>query len=224
MKIVIASNRSWTDNFASTLEQRLGATVVRVYNAAELDQTLLLSSPNWVFFPFWSFRIKESILTDYNCVSFHMTDLPFGRGGSPLQNLISRGIYKTMISAFKPSNEMDAGPIFLKRPLELKGKASEIFKFASTIILEMIIEIVQRDPVPTEQSGAIEVFPRRKPEQSQIPAMLELNQLYDHIRMLDCEGYPTAFFEHSGYRFEFRNAELGTDCLTTEVTIKKMES
>ena len=46
-----------------------------------------------------------------------MTDLPYGRGGSPLQNLIVRGHKHTMISAIKCVKELDAGPIYLKKPL-----------------------------------------------------------------------------------------------------------
>jgi methionyl-tRNA formyltransferase len=44
-----------------------------------------------------------------------MTDLPFGRGGSPLQNLISRKIYNTKLSAIRVVKELDAGPVFLKK-------------------------------------------------------------------------------------------------------------
>jgi len=44
-----------------------------------------------------------------------MTDLPFGRGGSPLQNLIERGIKKTKISAIKVDGGIDTGDIFFKR-------------------------------------------------------------------------------------------------------------
>ena len=59
-----------------------------------------------------------------------MTDLPFGRGGSPLQNLITRGISKTKISALRCNEEIDAGPIYLKRPLSLHGSAEEIYQLA----------------------------------------------------------------------------------------------
>jgi len=56
-----------------------------------------------------------------------MTDLPLGRGGSPLQNLIERGIEKTKISALKVEDGVDTGDIFIKEPLNLKGTAEEIF-------------------------------------------------------------------------------------------------
>jgi len=35
--------------------------------------------------------ILKEIFENYEIILFHMTDLPYGRGGSPLQNLIVRG-------------------------------------------------------------------------------------------------------------------------------------
>ena len=46
-----------------------------------------------------------------------MTDLPFGRGGSPLQNLLLRDIEKTKISLIKMNNKLDQGDIVQKRNL-----------------------------------------------------------------------------------------------------------
>ena len=52
-----------------------------------------------------------------------MTDLPFGRGGSPLENLILRGHTSTVISAIKCAPELDSGDIYLQKPLSLYGSA-----------------------------------------------------------------------------------------------------
>ena len=51
--------------------------------------------PRYVFFPHWSWKVPDDIVDGFECVCFHMTDLPFGRGGSPLQNLIIRGHSET---------------------------------------------------------------------------------------------------------------------------------
>ena len=45
-----------------------------------------------------------------------MTDLPFGRGGSPLQNLIVRGYKSTKLTAIKVQSGIDTGDIYLKKP------------------------------------------------------------------------------------------------------------
>jgi hypothetical protein len=56
-----------------------------------------------------------------------MTDVPFGRGGSPLQNLIVRGRRETKLTALRMSREFDAGPVYMKEPLSLEGGAEEIY-------------------------------------------------------------------------------------------------
>jgi len=40
-------------------------------------------NPRYVFFPHWSWMIPKKIYDNFECVVFHMTDLPFGR----VQNL-----------------------------------------------------------------------------------------------------------------------------------------
>jgi methionyl-tRNA formyltransferase len=76
-----------------------------------------LLNPDRIFIPHWSYIIPKEIYERFECVVFHMTDLPYGRGGSPLQNLIVRGHKNTMISALKVVEGIDAGPIYLKKAL-----------------------------------------------------------------------------------------------------------
>ena len=137
-----------------------------------------------------------------------MTDLPYGRGGSPLQNLIIRGHKKTKISAIKVSNWIDAGDVYLKSELDLSGSAKEIFIRSSLVIYNMISEILTTSPKPIPQTGKITNFKRRAPSQGSIINLTNLNEVHDFIRMLDCEGYPNAFIETSNLKFEFKNAKF----------------
>lgn len=115
----------------------------------------------YLFFPYWSWKIPKVLLERFECVGFHMTDLPYGRGGSPLQNLILRDHKDTMLSAFRITEELDAGPIYLKRPLSLDGSAQEIFDRASNIIYnDMIPFIILNNPIPIPQTGKVVLFKR----------------------------------------------------------------
>jgi len=178
--------------------------------------------PDYIFFPHWSFIIPEEIYKNYNCIVFHMTDLPFGKGGSPLQNLISRGIYQTKISAIKVVKELDSGPIYLKKDFSLHGNAEEIFIRASKVISEMIDEIIKTQPEPIGQEGTPVTFKRRTPEMSNIETIKDIVKLFDYIRMLDAEGYPKAFFENENFRFEFSRALQKSDnSIIADVRISK---
>ena len=166
--------------------------------------------PEYIFFPHWSWMIPANIYENFKCIVFHMTDLPFGRGGSPLQNLIARGIYHTKISAIRAVKGLDQGDIYLKEPLDLSsGNADEILQRGSEIIYtKMIPRFIEETLIPEKQSGKAVTFKRRTPKQSEIPDGLTQRQLYDYIRMLDGEGYPAAYKLFGDRRVYFRNARF----------------
>ena len=196
--------------------------IVYIRDKSELSyQNLSKIAPKYIFFPHWSYIIPAEIYENFNCVIFHMTDLPFGRGGSPLQNLIERGIYHTKISAIKCVKELDAGDIYLKKDFDIsEGSAAEIYMRAGIIVSKMIDEIIAEDPVPCPQIGRVVEFKRRKREQSDISELHELHKIYDYIRMLDADGYPHAYFETEYLRYEFSNAKLENDKVFANVVIK----
>lgn len=215
MKIVIATIKNWNIEKAQEIQKKY-IRAHEVYIITKKDEVCLevLNSikPDYIFFPHWSFFIPENVFLKYNCIVFHMTDLPYGRGGSPLQNLIVRGKSETKISAIKVVKKLDAGPVYYKEDLSLEGSAEEIFRRASNIIFEkMIPKIIENDIQLTEQKGEIVEFKRRKPEESKIEPDFSVRQIYNYIRMLDAEGYPSAFIEYGDYILDFSKAELLDD-------------
>ena len=180
--------------------------------------------PKYIFFPHWSHIVPDEILNLSNCVCFHETDLPYGRGGSPLQNLIAQGHRETAITALKMVNKLDAGPIYVKRTLSLEGLAEEIFIRASHIVAEMIRFIITENPEPKEQIGEPTIFSRRTPAQSKIPIEInDLLKLFDHIRMLDADGYPKAYFDFGFFRCEISRPALKTEAIYADIRITKKE-
>jgi methionyl-tRNA formyltransferase len=210
---------------ADDLRARTVCNFVFISDPLELtSENLAALNPRFVFLPHWSHRIDSSIYKQFECVIFHMTDLPFGRGGSPLQNLVARGIYETRISALRCVEEMDAGPIYLKKPLSLHGSAEEIFLRASNVIEEMIIEILENSPKAIPQEGTATVFERRKPDESNLAVAQTLEQAFDLIRMLDAEGYPNAFVNVGPFKIEFTRASMKTGHVVADVRISLAEN
>jgi methionyl-tRNA formyltransferase len=93
-----------------------------------------------------------------------MTDVPYGRGGSPLQNLIVAGQTETKVTALKMVDEMDAGPVYAKRSMSMEGRAEDIYLRAGDLCWEMIRWMIAEEPVPQPQQGEVTKFIRRKPE------------------------------------------------------------
>jgi len=180
-------------------------------------------NPKYIFFPHWSWMVPKEITDNYDCVCIHMTDLPYGRGGSPLQNLIIKGHKVTKLTALKMTQELDTGDIYHKVSLDLLGSAQEIFIDAANKAYELIKFIVENKPNPQPQEGEVVTFDRRKPDQSEIPKDITIDKIYDHVRMLDADTYPSAYIDHGEFRLLCKNAKLNNGRLTIEVEMKKNE-
>ncbi len=220
---VVAGCKSWNRETFDQCSPRLPGTWHYVGSREELQmEQLQRIRPAMLFFLHWSWRVPREILANYPCVCFHMTDVPYGRGGSPLQNLIVRGHRRTQLSALRMTDQIDAGPVYLKRTLDLAGTAAEILRRASELSFAMIGEIIESRPEPVPQSGTVTPFARREPAQSQIPGHLNLVQLFDHIRMLDGEGYPPAFLDAGHHRYELVAPQLSRDgqSISARVTVR----
>jgi methionyl-tRNA formyltransferase len=192
-------------------------------NQLTLDSVDALK-PRYIFFLHWSWRVPAEIVKKYECVCFHMTDVPYGRGGSPLQNLILDGRKQTKLTALRMDTELDAGPVYMKEDLSIEhGSAEEIYIRVSYKSAEMIKRIISENIEPVPQTGKPTIFRRRQPEESRLPELKDIQELYDFIRMLDAEGYPKAFIELQGFRFEFSRAAFYSGRIKADVTIRKID-
>jgi methionyl-tRNA formyltransferase len=186
-----------------------------------LYKNIVSYHPEYVFFPHWSYIISSQIYENFNCIIFHMTDLPFGRGGSPLQNLLERKIYKTKISAIQCGKILDGGDVYLKRDFDISyGNAEEIYFRAADIISEMIDEIILNHPKAIPQAGEIVEFKRRNAVQSDISGINDLEAVHNYIRMLDAPGYPKAFIKINGIKYTFYNTNKIGSKLKAQVEIE----
>lgn len=221
-RYVFASRTIWPIEEFLRRRARLPGEWVIVTDKSDLNAEFLKGfAPRYVFIPHWSLIVPKTVLDAHECVGFHMTDLPFGRGGSPLQNLVSRGFKETKLTALRMTERLDAGPVYTKRPLDLSGSAQDIFRRAASTALDIIEWIISHEPAAVEQHGEPTAFARRKPEQSAIPLSGTGESLYDHIRMLDAEGYPHAFTDVGGWHMEFTDASIDGDVLAAKVIISK---
>jgi len=224
MNCVIACNKNWCSNILSNHNDSNDFQFTIIDKKQDLTISLLEKvKPDYIFFPHWSYLIPEEIYSQYECIVFHMTDLPYGRGGSPLQNLIIRGHKETMLSALKCEKGFDTGPIYLKAKLSLIGTAEEILFRASRLIESMIIRVISEKPKPKNQKGKPTTFNRRTAEDNNWSLANSLDEVFDRIRMLDSKDYPAAFVQIGQYKLEFSNATREAESVVSSVKIIKIE-
>ena len=164
---IVASCKPWGSEVLNYLSTRdLGFKWFFVKDSGELNQIVKNYKIEIIFFVHWNWFVPTLITSRIKCLCLHMTDLPYGRGGSPLQNLIMRGHTTTKLTIFQMTNELDAGPIYIQKNMPLHGSAHDIYLRMVEISKFMFEEILVKDLSPLPQSGSPTIFGRRKPFES----------------------------------------------------------
>lgn len=221
---VYASRTEWPiQTFLSRRTELTGSWSVIVHPEDLTIDALTTIAPRYVFLPHWSSLLPPAIVERFECVCFHMTEVPYGRGGSPLQNLIVRGHMETRLSALRMDRGVDSGPVYKTAPLSLEGPAHAIYRRAAEVSFDLMKWIVENEPAPVPQVGEVMSFARRSPSESALPQCDSLDQVYDFIRMLDADGYPRAFLDYGKWRLELSEAELQGDELLARVRLRDLE-
>lgn len=205
MKILIANSRKW---FKCDYEIKSNHDIKLIENKKELNLELIKTfNPELIFFPHWIWKVPKEIFETFACIVFHTSPLPFGRGGSPIQNLILRGYKNSPVCAIKMVEELDAGPIYLKKEINLEGDLNVILSNLNDLVNIMMKELIEKLPIPSRQIGEPFLFKRLDKSDNIIPENISIMHLYDRVRMLDDETYPNAFIEFGDLIFEFKNAK-----------------
>lgn len=143
---------------------------------------------------------------DQNIV-IHGSDLPSGRGFSPLSWQILQNPREVTFTLFEAAEEVDAGDYYLKRSLSLDG--TELFHEwrakSGALIAEMALEFLERhtELPPIAQEGEATTYRRRKEEDDEVLPEESLAQIFDKLRICDPDSYPV-WFSHRGRRYFLR--------------------
>ncbi len=134
----------------------------------------------------------------------HESDLPKGRGFSPMTWQILEGRSSIPICLFNAIGEVDAGPVIYRDTIELGG--DEIYEEWRKLQGEKTMELCRRfleEPAPLNgetQRGESTFYRRRKPCDSRLDPDRTITEQFDLLRVADPDSYP-AYFCHRGRRF-----------------------
>ena len=216
---VVASSRSWFSDLPKSDEY--GELDIHEVTAREhlTEEYLATLKPRYVFFPHWNWLVPEAIFANYECVVFHTAPLPYGRGGSPIQNLIIRGHESAPVCALQMTEALDGGPIYLSEEVSLGGSLEEILGRIGAVVERQILQICREEPEPKDQDGEPYIFSRLSPADGELSEVYSLQELYDRIRMVDADGYPKAYIQFGKHKIEFSGAKLENGELTANLRI-----
>lgn len=135
----------------------------------------------------------------------HASNLPQGRGFSPLTWQILEGKSSIPICLFEAVEELDAGPVVYRENIEFKGH--ELIGELREKVGRKTVDLCRRflsEKVPPEgvnQEGVASVYPRRAPADSRLDVDKTIAEQFNLLRVVDNTNYP-AWFEFRGHRYE----------------------
>lgn len=137
----------------------------------------------------------------------HASDLPKGRGFSPLVWQVLEGQNDIPLTMITMAEAADAGDIVMQRNLRFEGHElnDEMRTQMGDAIVEMCVEMAtsSQPPLTSPQSGESTWYARRKADDSRLDVDRTLAEQFDLLRVVDNDCYP-AFFDLRGHRYIVR--------------------
>lgn len=137
----------------------------------------------------------------------HESDLPRGRGWSPVAWQVLEGASEIPVVLFAATAEPDAGDVYLRDCIVLDGTEllPEIRQRQGEKTVQLVLRFVEQWPglTPQAQAGEATSYPRRTRADDQLNPARPLAELFDRLRVADNDRYP-AWFTLRGRNYQLR--------------------
>tara|TARA_B100000575_G_C23112630_1_gene642865 strand:+ start:983 stop:1633 length:651 start_codon:yes stop_codon:yes gene_type:complete len=202
MKIqILISKNSWANKYSNVLKKRLkkySNNILIVNHHTNLRKNYDIN----VIFSYFRILTKKYLdRSKFNLVP-HESDLPKGKGMSPLTWQLLKKRETIVFSLIEATNKMDAGKIYYKK--KVKFKKDILFSEIKLIQFNQNLELIERfisflkknktSPKSNFQSGKSTYFKLRTKKDSKIDINKSLKSQFNLLRLCDFENYPSFFY------------------------------
>lgn len=200
---ILVDNDSWIIPFANKLVEHLKALGYPVYLRRRAHDI----SPGWVVFILGCIHIipREILNKNQHNLVIHESDLPQGKGFSPMSWQILAGINKIPVCLIEAESDVDSGKIWLTDTINLNGDElhPQWRYLQGKKTIELCLKFIQNyeQLKPKKQQGNESFYPRRTPKDSQLDIEKSIKDQFNLLRIVDNDKYP-AFFEYNNQRFK----------------------
>jgi methionyl-tRNA formyltransferase len=202
--VVLSDSTSWINYTVEALAEhwkQLGHEVFCFHDVQELPYA------DFCFCLSFSKILKKEIRDFFgHTLVVHASDLPAGKGWSPLSWQILEGKDQIPVSLFEADDSVDSGPIYAQRHINYEGHEliDGLRKKLAETTYELCSWFVEEFPCISNESkiqeGTESFYSRRSPKDSQLDVNKTIAEQFNLLRIVDNQAYP-AFFVWKGRRF-----------------------
>jgi methionyl-tRNA formyltransferase len=210
IQILVDNPNSWIVPYAKELQHELleknnECFLIYYHDEVTAGDILCLLSCEKIF--------KTLSLNKYNLV-VHESDLPKGKGWSPVTWQVLEGLQKIPITLFEAEEAVDAGEIYAKENILLKGHEllPEIKNQQGNATKKLIHKFIDKYPVITgaKQTGSSTFYAKRKAKDSELDIDKSIRAQFNLLRVCDNERYPAFFtMENTKYILKIYKDDKG---------------
>jgi len=125
----------------------------------------------------------------------HESDLPKGRGWSPVSYQVEKGIMDIPVTLFEANQELDTGKWYIKSTIKLNGTEliDEIREKQFNVTLSMIKKFLTGSKEGNNQFGDETYYAKRSEDNQQLDISKSIENQFDKLRVCDNNRYPSHF-------------------------------
>lgn len=207
---ILVDTPGWFDQHAQRLADEIakrGDRVCLLRSYVELDQPTIA-----FYLSCLKIAPPEALAKARVNLVAHASDLPSGRGFSPIVWQILEGASVIPIRLIYADKEVDSGDIVLSDEISLDGHElnDEIRDRLGERIVEMCLRYLDAETPTTgrRQEGEPTWYRRRRPRDSALDPSRTIADQFELLRVVDNDRYP-AFFDFRGYRYILKIHKAG---------------
>ena len=152
-------------------------------------------------------KILNQVVNHKNVIVFHTSDLPLGRGWSPIANIFLKEEKFYCLTCFVANSSIDAGDILMKMRFKIRANdtATSIRKIDDNLMILGILLILShfkgKEYCGISQDNQMGTyFPKRNKEENEIFLDQSIDEILPMLRSVESEH--NCFVTKDGYTFE----------------------
>ncbi len=199
--ILVDNPKSWLVTYALQIQDKLSMS----HDVSFCNMADNVEQGDILFLLGCTSIIKPEILkrNRYNFV-VHESDLPKGRGWSPVSWQVVEGKNKIPIMLIEAAEAVDSGDIYLRDYFSLDGTEllGEIKEKQGKKTVELVLDFMKTWPdiTPVSQKGSPQYYRRRTMEDNRLEIDKSISENFKYLRVADNEKFP-AWFEIKGQKY-----------------------
>lgn len=215
MKIqILISKNSWANQYIDLIRKKfkkISKNIVIFNNHKKLKNGFDIN----IIFSYFKIIEKKYLLKSKHNIIPHESNLPFGRGMSPLTWQILNSKKRIIFSLIEADKKIDNGKIYYKKTIKINKDSlfNEIKNKQLNINLNLIYRFIKfykknrTAPKTIKQRGKASYFKIRKPIDSKLNINKSIKSQFNLLRVCDDKNYP-AFFKIYGKKYIIKLTKL----------------